>query len=279
MSRNIENILRENTNRENERATLIHIPLLNKYVGFINLLNFSFMFRPIGINRTINTDVINKRVKENEDSFLATGKYYDFGNAELVVIREYNDNILYIIDGQHRLSTMENLKVLYPDRDLIIGVSIYVKDTVAEAATYLKHFQNQYPSDDRLFSANQTERNQLDKVLAIFKYEYSEVFQQYDKHILNLINKRDKYYKEPNRPHLSNGMVSDFIRNPEVKINKLSDPNITGNDLRMINDKIKENLQMYKGTINHNYIENELKGCYFGIIRKDNKKLIEAINN
>ena len=279
MSSNIENILRENTNRENERATLIHIPSLNKYVGFINLLNFSFMFRPIGINRTINTDVINKRVKENEDSFLATGKYYDFGNAELVVIREYNDNILYIIDGQHRLSTMENLKVLYPDRDLIIGVSIYVKDTVEETVKYLKHFQNQYPSDDRLFSANQTERNQLDKVLAIFKYEYPEVFQQYDKHILNLINKRDKYYKEPNRPHLSNGMVSDFIRNPEVKINKLSDPNITGNDLRMINDKIKENLQMYKGTINHNYIENELKGCYFGIIRKDNKKLIEAINN
>ena len=59
------------------------------------------MFKPIGINRTINEDVINKRVKENEDSYLATQKYYDFGNAELVVIRECNDNILYIIDGQH----------------------------------------------------------------------------------------------------------------------------------------------------------------------------------
>ena len=45
-------------------------------------------------------------------------------------------------------------------------------------------------------------------------------------------------------------MISDFIRNPEVKINKLSDPNITSNDI-----KIKENLQMYKGTINHNLIE------------------------
>ena len=130
-----------------------------------------------------------------------------------------------------------------------------------------------------MFSANQVERDQLDKVLAIFKFEYPEVFSQYDKHILNLINKKDKYYKEPNRPYLSNGMISDFIRNPEVKINKLSDPNITGNDIKMINDKIKENLQMYKGTINHNLIENELKGCYFGIIRKDNKKLIEAINN
>jgi hypothetical protein len=279
MSNNIENILKENTNTENERATLMYLPSLNKFIGFINLLNFSFMFKPIGINRTINTDVINKRVKENEDSFSATEKYYDFGNAELVVIREYNDNVLYIIDGQHRLSTMETLKILYPDRDLFIGVSIYIKDTVAEAATYLKHFQNQYPSDDRLFSANQTERNQLDKVLALFKYEYPEIFLQYDKHILNLINKKDKYYKEPNRPHLSNGMISDFIRNPEFKINKLSDPNITGNDIRIINNKIKENLQLYKGTINHNYIENELKGCYFGIIRKDNKKLIEAINN
>lgn len=273
MSSNIEDILKENVGK-----SLFHIPLLNKYVGWINLISFSFMFKPIGINRTINEDVINKRVKENEDSYLATQKYYDFGNAELVVIRECNDDILYIIDGQHRLGTMENLKIKYPDRDLIISVSIYVKDTIEETVKYLKHFQNQYPSDDRLFSANQEERNQLDKVLAIFKFEYPEVFSQYDKHILNLINKKDKYYKEPNRPYLSNGMISDFIRNPEVKINKLSDPNITGNDLKIINDKIKANLQMYKGTINHNLIENELKGCYFGIIRKDNKKLIEAIN-
>jgi hypothetical protein len=274
MASNIENTFKENIDK-----SLFHIPSLNKYVGWINLISFSFMFKPIGINRTINEDVINKRVKENEDSYLATQKYYDFGNAELVVIRECNDNILYIIDGQHRLGTMENLKIKYPDRDLIISVSIYVKDTVEETVKYLKHFQNQYPSDDRLFSANQEERDQLDKVLAIFKFEYPEVFSQYDKHILNLINKKDKYYKEPNRPYLSNGMISDFIRNPEVKINKLSDPNITGNDIKMINDKIKENLQMYKGMINHNLIENELKGCYFGIIRKDNKKLIEAINN
>jgi len=273
MSSNIENTFKENIGK-----SLFHIPSLNKYVGWINLINFSFMFKPIGINRTINEDVINKRVKENEDSYLATQKYYDFGNAELVVIREYNDNILYIIDGQHRLGTMQNLKIKYPDRDLIISVSIYVKDTVEETVKYLKHFQNQYPSDDRLFSANQAERDQLDKVLALFSYEYPEVFLQYDKHILNLISKKDKYYKEPNRPYLSNGMISDFIRNPEVKINKLSDPNITSDDIKMINNKIKENLQMYKGTINHNLIENELKGCYFGIIRKDNKKLIEAIN-
>jgi hypothetical protein len=268
----------ENTLKENIGKSLFHIPSLNKYVGWINLISFSFMFKPIGINRTINEDVINKRVKENEDSYLATQKYYDFGNAELVVIREYNDNILYIIDGQHRLGTMQNLKIKYPDRDLIISVSIYVKDTVEETVKYLKHFQNQYPSDDRLFSANQGERDQLDKVLAIFKFEYPEVFSQYDKHILNLINKKDKYYKEPNRPYLSNGMISDFIRNPEVKINKLSDPNITSDDIKIINAKIKENLQLYKGAINLNLIENELKGCYFGIIRKDNKKLIEVIN-
>ena len=88
----------ENTLKENIGKSLFHIPLLNKYVGWINLINFSFMFKPIGINRTINEDVINKRVKENEDAYLATQKYYDFGNAELVVIRECNDNILYIID-------------------------------------------------------------------------------------------------------------------------------------------------------------------------------------
>ena len=268
----------ENTLKENIGKSLFHIPLLNKYVGWINLISFSFMFKPIGINRTINQDVINKRVKENEDSYLATQKYYDFGNAELVVIRECNDNILYIIDGQHRLGTMQNLKIKYPDRDLIISVSIYVKDTIEETVSYLKHFQNQYPSDNRLFSANQEERDQLDKVLALFRYEYPEVFKHYDKHILNLINKKDKYYKEQNRPYLSNGMISDFIRNPEVKINKLSDPNITSDDIKMINAKIKENLKLYKGAINLNLIENELQGCYFGIIRKDNKKLIEAIN-
>jgi len=147
----MENILKENIGK-----SLFYIPSLNKYVGWINLNNFSFMFKPIGINCTINQDVINKKVKENEDSYLATGKYYDFGNAELVLIREYNDGIFYVIDGQHSIKTIENLKVKYPDRDLIISVSIYIKDTIEETVNYLKHFQNQYPSDDRLFSDNQT---------------------------------------------------------------------------------------------------------------------------
>jgi len=163
MSINMENILKENIGK-----SLFYIPSLNKYVGWINLNNFSFMFKPIGINRTINQDVINKRVKENEDSYLATQKYYDFGNAELVVIREYNDNILYIIDGQHSIRTMQNLKIKYPDRDLIISVSIYVKDTVEETLNYLKHFQNQYSTDDRLFSVNQTGL-EFEKELQVYK--------------------------------------------------------------------------------------------------------------
>ena len=46
-------------------------------------------------------------------------------------------------------------------------------------------------------------------------------------------------------------MISDFIKNPELKINKLSDTNITADNIREINDKIKNNLNSYKGTINH----------------------------
>ena len=142
MAVNIEEILKTSvTNR-----SLIHIPDLDKYIGWIDLRNFSFVFKTIGINRIINEDVVTKRVKENEDCYMATGKYYDFGNAELMIIRENNDNIFYIIDGQHRISTMQRLKLQYPDRKLIIGVSIYVKDTIDNAVSYLKHFQNQYPS-------------------------------------------------------------------------------------------------------------------------------------
>tara|TARA_B110000444_G_scaffold257647_1_gene296567 strand:+ start:2182 stop:3003 length:822 start_codon:yes stop_codon:yes gene_type:complete len=269
---NIEDILKENTNK-----CLYHIPSLDKYIGYINLIDFQHKFNPIGINRLVNNDVIAKRVNENENYYLVNGKYYDFGNAELIVIRELNDNIFYIIDGQHRLKTMERLRISYPTRDLIIGVSIYVKDTVEQAVEYLKHFQNQYPSDDRMFSANIQEREQLEKVLAIFRLIYPKVFLQYDTHIIKLINKKDKYYKEPNRPYLSEGMISDFIKNPELKINKLSDTNITADNIREINDKIKNNLNSYKGTINHKLIE-ELNGCYFGIIRKDSKKLLNNIN-
>ena len=163
MTSTIEQILKDNIGK-----SLFYISSLDKYVGLINLIDFSFMFKPIGINRIINEDVINKRVKENEDSYLATEKYYDFGNVELVVIRECNDDILYVIDGQHRIRTMENLKIKYPDRDLIVSVSIYVKDTLEETANYLKHFQNQYPSNDRLFSANQVAL-EFEKELRVYK--------------------------------------------------------------------------------------------------------------
>jgi hypothetical protein len=272
MAVNIEEILKTSvTNR-----SLIHIPDLDKYIGWLDLRDFSFVFKTIGINRIINEDVVTKRVKENEDCYTATGKYYDFGNAELMIIRENNDNIFYIIDGQHRISTMQRLKLQYPDRKLIIGISIYVKDTIDNAVSYLKHFQNQYPSDDRLFSANIIEREQLEKVLGIFRYLYPNTFKAYDKHILKLINKTDKYYKEPNKPHLSDGIISDFIRNPELKISKLNNPNITMDDIRSLNTKIKDNLHFVK-SVNVGLIET-LDGCYFGLIRKDCQKLLEALN-
>jgi hypothetical protein len=259
-----------------DNKTLLHIPDLDKYIGWIDLRDFSFIFKTIGINRIINDDVVTKRVKENEDCYTATGKYYDFGNAELMIIRENKDNVFYIIDGQHRISTMQNLKYKYSDRKLIIGVSIYVKDTIDNAVDYLKHFQNQYPSDDRLFSANITEREQLEKVLGIFRYIYPKVFKLYDAHILKLINKTDKYYKEPNRPYLSDGIISDFIRNPDLQITKLSNSNITMDDIRLLNQKIKDNLHLVK-SVNMSLIES-LDGCYFGLIRKDCQKLLEAIN-
>ena len=272
MEVNIEEILKTSViNR-----SLIHIPDLDKYIGWIDIKDFSFIFKTIGINRIINEDVVTKRVRENEDIYIATGKYYDFGNAELMIIRENNDNIFYIIDGQHRISTMQRLKLQYPERKLIIGVSIYVKDTIDNAVSYLKHFQNQYPSDDRLFSANIIEREQLEKVLGIFRYLYPNAFKAYDKHILKLINKEEKYYKEPNKPHLSDGIISDFIRNDELKINKLNDITITMDDIRFLNSKIKNNLHFVKN-INVSLIKN-LDGCYFGIIRKDCQKLLEALN-
>lgn len=272
MASNIENTLKISV----ENRQLIHIPELDKYIGFIDLTNFTFIFKAIGINRMINNDVVSKRVIENEDCYIATGKYYDFGIAELMIIRENNDNIFYIIDGQHRISTMEKLKYKYPDRKLIIGVSIHVKNTLDDAVKYLKHFQNQYPSDDRLFSANIIEREQLEKVLGMFRYNYPNAFKSYDTHILKLINKTDKYYKEQNKPHLSDGIISDFIRKSELKINKLSDPNITVNDIQVINQKIKANLHLVK-TVNMSLIEN-LDGCYFGLIRKDCNKLLILIN-
>jgi hypothetical protein len=95
MASNIENTLKISV----ENRQLIHIPELDKYIGFIDITNFTFIFKTIGINRMINNDVVSKRVIENEDCYIATGKYYDFGIAELMIIRENNDNIFYIIDA------------------------------------------------------------------------------------------------------------------------------------------------------------------------------------
>jgi len=45
---NIKDILKENTNK-----CLYHIPLFDKYIGYINLIDFQHNFNQIDINRFI----------------------------------------------------------------------------------------------------------------------------------------------------------------------------------------------------------------------------------
>lgn len=52
---------------ETEAKNLIYNPVVDKYVGFMNLYNITIKCEVMASNRIINQNVINVRVKENEE--------------------------------------------------------------------------------------------------------------------------------------------------------------------------------------------------------------------
>ena len=281
---------------------LIRIPDIEyeKYIGYIDCNNFELDFGNIEINRIINEDVVNNRVSENIKYYNKNKKFCDFGNAILSLNLD-NPTKLYIIDGQHRLKTLKKIKNIIrtdgqdqikPNIDidnekfkktaLNIAITIIVFTSTIECQKYLKHFQNQYHSDLRLFSFDEKyKREQLEKLINIFKVRYKERFIKYEKDLENQI-KFHKAIKEVNKPNLSDGIVADFLKNEYLKIDIFNNPDINLETIEKISIFIRDNLNLKDNQ--KDSVDKKKDNCYFGYIRcnfessKEERVLIKKIN-
>lgn len=279
---------------------LIKIPDIEyeKYIGYIDCNNFELDFGNIEINRIINEDVVNNRISENIKYYNKNKKFCDFGNAILSLNLD-NPTKFYIIDGQHRLKTLEKIKNIirtdgqdqikhnidneeFKKTSLNIAITIIIFTSTIECQKYLKHFQNQYHSDLRLFSFDEKyKREQLEKLINIFKEKYKERFIKYEKDLENQI-KFHKAIKEVNKPNLSDVIVADFLKNEYLKIDIFNNPDINIETIEKISIFIKDNLNLKDNQ--KNSVDKKKDNCYFGYIRcnfessGEERQLIKKIN-
>jgi hypothetical protein len=300
MSNNKEIINLENNNeilnkiKEGlDKKNLIRIPNIEyeKYIGYLNYNDFNIPVNTIGINRVINTDVVNNRVDENISYYNKNKKFCDFGNAILSLNLD-NPIELNIIDGQHRFSTLEKIKNIINDdnqeqikyninkeafkkTELNIAVTIMIFKDINESRNYLKHFQHQYVGDNRLFSFNELfKREQLEKLINIFRNLYKNRFIKYDQDLKNQI-KYLKSFKEVNKPNLSDGIIADFLKNEDIKINIFNSPNINEEIVKTISLFIKDNLNLKDSQLKSLSTKYENDECYYGYIRCNFESSIE----
>lgn len=245
-----------------------------EYTGYINYKNFpTSMIKLMGSNRIVNQDRVKSMIEKNISRFEETNTYEDFNTVKLLVDRSVNTTEveLYIADGQHRLHVAQGLLNVNPDVDINIHVTITIVNTEKEAIAYLMHFQNCLPPDYRLFSMNVKERHILQKTLDAFRAKWPKSFIVYDERQRNLVsgNKIKNYRNDVERPNLSDGIISDFVKGP-CAIQSLSDGNVTSELLDDMNDYLRALFPQNK---------TEKIKCVFGLLRsRENTDVIQKLN-
>ena len=139
------------------------------YVGFTfwkSVVEGNTSFQSMASNRLVNNDVVNERIAVNEDSLERCGVYMDFGTVILIVVNSDPLANYRIMDGQHRVRTMQELFRRRPGTDLPFSLQVSVVPDEAAAHAELMHFQVHHPADPRAFFGTQKEREAADALLA-----------------------------------------------------------------------------------------------------------------
>jgi hypothetical protein len=130
------------------------------YTGFAewhNLSRSNCRFQPMNTNRSISDAVVKQRVHTNLEHWTRYNCYCEFGQINLLILKSSVDPVFFIMDGQHRVRTMEELNCICPDNIICFQFRAKVVSTEAEAHEDLMHYQNSYPADPRSFFATTAE--------------------------------------------------------------------------------------------------------------------------
>lgn len=263
---------------ETHKEQLKEKPLSTPYeehTGYISFKNFpKEMLKLQASNRIVNQDRVKSMVATNVEKFKQTNTYEDFNTVKLLVDKSVHTNEVqfYIADGQHRMHVAQELMAINPDVDIYIHVTITVVNTAQDAQNYLMHFQNCLPPDYRLFSTNEKERAILQRTLDLFREKYPKSFVVHDDRQRKLVhgNKNKNYRQDVERPHLSDGIIADFIKGPCV-IEAFANGNITS--------ELLDDMNTYLRTL---YPTNKTEKieCLFGLLRsRENPEEIKKLND
>ena len=124
------------------------------YTGFAkwhDLARSNCAFQPMNTNRAISDAVVKQRVSSNLEHFARHGCYCEFGQINLLILRSDPSAVFFIMDGQHRVRTMEELHAIAPDKAITFQFRAKVVQTEVDAHEELLHYQNSYPADPRSF--------------------------------------------------------------------------------------------------------------------------------
>jgi len=154
---------------------------LRTYIGFGEYLTMSgCVFEPLGTNRAVNVDVVQKRVQKNLSSLLHRQRYCDFGTISLCAVR--GDDIapnncakFYILDGQHRIAVMQSLKEMRPNASIHFELRCKVVSSHREATEELFSMQDCHPPDPRCFFDSRQENEMASLLLDFAKIRWPQV--------------------------------------------------------------------------------------------------------
>lgn len=257
--------------------SLIFNSSLNTYIGFIDFMCFPNDFISLLPNRIINNKVVERRVQENIFHFLQKGTFLDFGTLSFIIIREFKENRLHIVDGQHRIRTLELLKKDNLAKSMFVQVSIKIVNTEQEAIEYTRLSNKQYVSDKRFQCTSHNERYQKQEMIRIFREIWSGAFEQYDKSEKDRIHGTcfQNIRPEVERPNLSDGLVITLMHSMPILIPSRATPEL----LQQINAYIRE---LYTDKHIPKRVDKVCGGCMFGMLRNDKAEdlhMIKKINN
>ena len=101
-----------------ERGGAVISSIYTGFADFRDLERSNVLFIPMNSNRAVNPRVVAERVASNEAAYARHGRYLEFGQINLLVLRDNPQSEFLVMDGQHRCVTMKELCGRYPDRIL-----------------------------------------------------------------------------------------------------------------------------------------------------------------
>ncbi|EKX49664.1 hypothetical protein GUITHDRAFT_135839 [Guillardia theta CCMP2712] len=242
---------------------------IRTYIGFAEYLSMNCEFQYMGTNRAVNHDVVSNRVRVNLTSLQDLGRYRDFGTISLIAVAHDDTSEcgtkakFYVIDGQHRLETMEELKRLRPNQPIHFQLRCKVVETYADAVHELISLQDCYQADPRCFFRALDENKVASLILDCSRSEWPKAFYEWDARSrmhasIQWEERRGKARADPARPSLSDGVLFDILRDTgilDAAMLLLREPNENRNSflgdygavataaleqIRVVNNKIKE---------------------------------------